>query len=294
MILLVRLNVVFVIAFALAGWVAHEICASLQQADARREVLMTAGLMLDSALASRAYTADEIDPLLVGHMQDGFPPQSIPFYAATQTFAALRKLHPDFTYKEATLNPTNPRDRATDWEADIIDQFRNHATSDQLAGERATPMGRSLYLARPIRARPECLACHGMPAAAPAALVARYGHDNGFGWQPNEVIGAQIVSVPFADAAASAHRLFSGVTTVILVLLAVLLAVINATVYSLVIRPLRQVARHADEVSLGRATGVTFASGRGDEIGALGEAFERMRKSLDKAMKMLGGAGRGA
>ena len=292
--LLIRLNVVFIIAFALAGWVAYEVCASLQQADARREVLATAGLMLDSALASRAYTADEIDPLLEAHMQDGFPPQSIPFYAATQTFAALRKLHPDFTYKEATLNPTNPRDRATDWEADIIDQFRNHPTSEQLSGERATPMGRSLYLARPIRARPECLACHGLPAAAPAAMIARYGHDNGFGWQPNEVIGAQIVAVPFRDAVEGARHLFSGVADVIVAVLVALLAIVNVTVYLTVIRPLRQMTRYADEVSVGRATGLTFSSGRGDEIAALGKAFERMRKSLDKAMKMIGGPSRGA
>ena len=292
--LLIRLNVVFVITFAVAGWVAREVCASLQQADARREVLATAGLMLDSALASRAYTADEIDPLLVAHMQDGFPPQSIPFYAATQTFASLRKLHPDFTYKEATLNPTNPRDRATDWEADIIDQFRNHPTSKQIQGERATPMGRSLYLARPIRAQPECLGCHGLPAAAPATLLTRYGHDNGFGWQANEVIGAQIVSVPFADAVEGARRLFSGVTAVIVAVLVVLLAIVNATLYWGVVRPLSQMTRHADEVSLGGASGVAFAGGRDDEIGTLGEAFERMRKSLDKAMKMIGGPGRGA
>lgn len=292
--LLIRLNVVFVIAFAVVGWIAHEVCGSLQQADARREVLATAGLMLDSALASRAYTADEIDPLLVGHMQDGFPPQSIPFYAATQTFAALRKLHPDFTYKEATLNPTNPRDRATDWEADIIDRFRNQPSSQQLAGDRATPMGQSLYLARPIRARPECLACHGLPSTAPAALVARYGHDNGFGWQPNEVIGAQIVSVPFTAAAEGARRLFSGITAVIVSVLVVLLAIINVTVYWAVIRPLRQMTRLADEVSLGRASGATFASRHNDEIAALGEAFERMRKSLDKAMKLIGGSTRGS
>ena len=291
--LLGRLNVVFVLAFVVVGWIAYAVCASFQQADARREVLRTAGLMIDSALASRAYTADEIDPLLVGHMQDGFPPQSIPFYAATQTFAALRKLHPDFTYKEATLNPTNPRDRATDWEADIIEQFRNHPGSQQISGERATPMGRDLWLARPIRARPECLACHGLASAAPAALVARYGHDNGFGWQPDEVIGAQIVSVPFAAAAGGAHRLFSGVTAVIVAVLVVVLAVVNLTVYWMVIRPLRQMTRHADEVSLGQASGVAFASGRSDELAALGEAFERMRKSLDKAMKMIGGAGRG-
>lgn len=292
--LLLRLNVVFVIAFTLAGWLAHEVFASLQQSDARREVLATAGLMLDSALASRAYTADEIDPLLVGHMQDGFPPQSIPFYAATQTFAALRKLHPDFTYKEATLNPTNPRDRATDWEADIIDQFRNHPGSQQIQGERATPVGRSLYLARPIRAQTECLSCHGLPSAAPAALLARYGHDNGFGWQANEIIGAQIVSVPFTDAVEGARHLFSSVTTVIVAVLAGLLALVNVTVYWAVVRPLRGMARQADEVSLGQAGGTTFATGRGDEIGALGEAFERMRKSLDKAMKMIGGPRRGA
>ena len=292
--LLVRLNVVLVIAFSLAGWIAHAVCDSLQRSEARREVLGTAGLMLDSALASRAYTADEIDPLLVGHMQDGFPPQSIPFYAATQTFASLRKLHPDFTYKEATLNPTNPRDRATDWEADIIEQFRNHQDAQQIQGDRATPIGLSLYLARPIRAQPECLTCHGLATAAPAALIARYGKDNGFGWQPSEVIGAQIVSVPFADAAANAQRLFSGVTVLIIVVLIALLIVVNATVYWTVVHPLRRMARHANEVSLGQAGGVTFASRRGDEIGALAEAFERMRKSLEKAIKMIGGSGRGA
>jgi HAMP domain-containing protein len=292
--LLVRVNVVLVIAFALAGWAAHEVFGSLQQANARRETLATAGLMLDSALASRAYTAHEIDPLLEARMQEEFLPQSIPFYAATQTFASLRKLHPQFAYAEATLNPTNPRDRATDWEADVINQFRNHPSSVQIQGERTTPMGASLFLARPIRAQPECLACHGLASAAPATLIARYGHDNGFGWQPNEVIGAQIVSVPVADALQGAHGIFADITTVIVVMLVVLLAVVDVTMYLTVVRPLRRMTRHADEVSLGQAAEESFSSRRGDEIGALGEAFERMRKSLNKALNMLGGSSRGA
>jgi HAMP domain-containing protein len=292
--LLVRLNVVLVIAFALAGWAAHEVCASLQQVDARRETLATAGLMLDSALASRAYTAHEIDPLLAAQMQERFLPQSIPFYAATQTFTALRKLHPAFTYAEATLNPTNPRDRATDWEADVINQFRDHPRSRQVQGERATPMGHSLFLARPIRAQPECLGCHGLAAAAPATLIARYGRDNGFGWQANDVIGAQIVSVPLADALEGARGVFARVTAAIVLMLVLLLAVSNGAVYWLLVRPLRRMARHADQVSLGQAGDVSFAGGRGDEIGALAEAFERMRKSLEKAKQMLGGSTRGA
>ena len=291
--LLLRLNVVLVIAFAVVGFIAYQACASLQQVDARREVLATAGLMLDSALASRAYTADEIDPLLQAHMQTSFPPQAIPFYAATQTFDDLRKLHPDFTYKESTLNPTNPRDRATDWEADIIQQFRNHPGTAQVEGERATPMGRSLYLARPIQARPQCLECHGLATAAPATLIARYGHDNGFGWQANEVIGAQIVSVPVADAATGGRQIFSGLTTLVVAVLVALLVIVNAAVYWQVLRPLNRMTRHANAVSLGQGSGVTFTGGS-DEIGALGEAFERMRKSLDKAMKLIGGSSHGA
>ena len=74
----------------------------------------------------------------------------MPFYAATQNFK-LRERHPEYTYKEATLNPTNPRDRAADWEGDIIQRFRNDAHAQEVVGERDTPLGKSLYVARPIR-----------------------------------------------------------------------------------------------------------------------------------------------
>ena len=68
---------------------------------------------------------------------------------------------------EATLNPTNLRDRATDWEGDMMQQFRNDPQTREIIGERDTPMGRSLYLARPITAEAKCLVCHSVPAAAP-------------------------------------------------------------------------------------------------------------------------------
>ena len=107
--------------------------------------------MIDSALGMRDYTEGEILPLLHAQMQSEFLPQSVPFYAATQNFLRLHQTHPQYSYKEATLNPTNPRDRATDWEADIIQRFRSDATTHEFVGERDTPIGRSLYLARPIR-----------------------------------------------------------------------------------------------------------------------------------------------
>jgi hypothetical protein len=96
--------------------IAGYACRSILEANAQREVFAEAGLMMDSALAVRDYTANEILPLLSERIQTEFPPQSVPFYAATQNFLRLREHHPEYTYKEAALNPTNPRDRAADWE----------------------------------------------------------------------------------------------------------------------------------------------------------------------------------
>jgi protein-histidine pros-kinase len=91
----------------------------------------------------------------------------------------------------------NPRDRAAEWEADLVSALRNQPELKELSGERATPTGRSLFLTRPLAIRdPACLACHSVPSAAPVTLVKRYGDRNGFGWKLNEILGAQVVSVP--------------------------------------------------------------------------------------------------
>jgi protein-histidine pros-kinase len=129
-----------------------------------------------------------------------FHPQSVPAFAATEIFGYLREKFPDFFYKEATLNPTNPRNRSTDWETDVVNQFR--ATPESAAefiSTRETPGGTSLFLARPIKiSNVSCLQCHSTPDKAPPEMIKLYGTANGFGWKMDEVIGAQIVSVPMS------------------------------------------------------------------------------------------------
>ena len=129
-----------------------------------------------------------------------FPPQSVPAFAATEIFNYLREKFPDYFYKEATLNPTNPRDRATDWESDVVNHFRSGQAQTEFIGTRETPTtGKSLFLARPIKVdNVSCLACHSTPDKAPPAMIKLYGPDNGFNWKLNDIIGAQIVSVPMS------------------------------------------------------------------------------------------------
>jgi protein-histidine pros-kinase len=156
-----------------------------------------------------------------------------------------------------------------------------------VVGERDTPMGKSLYLARPIRNEEECSPCHSTPSLAPRSLIARYGGDNGFGWQNDETVGAQIVSVPFASATGNADRAFRAFMISLAAVFAAVFVVVNAVLYLLVVRPVRKFARVADRLSLGDMTAEDFPQRGAEEIASLTRSFNRMRKSLDKALRLL-------
>ena len=277
------LAVVFGAGMAVSAWVSHE----LLQRNAKDEVLRNAGLMMEAALAVRGYTVKQVKPHLESQLAETFLPQTVPAYAATETFNALRVKYPDFTYKEATLNPTNPRDRAVEWETDVVNVFRNSSEEKELMGERDTPGGRMLYMARPIQIKdPACLACHSVPAAAPASMIKLYGEGNGFGWKHMEVIGAQVVSVPMSlpiKNANKAFQLFMGSLGGIFI---VTFVVLNIMLSLMIIRPIARMSASADKISQGDFNVPEFGKGS-DEISVLGTSFNRMRRSLQKALKLI-------
>ncbi len=276
----------FALGLAIAGFVSYKVL----QANAREEILQNARLLMESALSTRTYTNTQVKPLLETQLKYAFLPQSVPAYAATEQFNELRKKHAEYAYKEATLNPSNPRNRASDWEADVVNIFRQSPDTPEVIGERDTPRGRSLYLARPIQVKsPACLDCHSTVDAAPKTMLDLYGTANGFGWKLNEVIGAQVVSVPMEVPIARANQTFR---TFMLSLALVFLAtfvLLNVMLHTMVIRRVTRLAAIADQVSLGNLEAGDFHTKSKDEIGTLTEALGRMRTSLVQALKMLEG-----
>lgn len=286
--LLIKLNLVLLTVFAIALAATAHISWTLLEKNARTEIVDTARLLMDAALATRSYTSKQINPLLDTQMKYTFLPQSVPAYSATEVFADLRTKHTEYAYKEATLNPTNPRDRATDWEADVVNQFRNGQAKDELIGERETPAGKSLYLARPIQITdPACLACHNTVAEAPKTMVELYGPANGFGWKVNEIIGAQIVSVPSTLPIQRASHTFKVFMMLLTLVLVVTFILINVMLHTIVIQRVKALAKSADGVSLGQVETAEFKDKSKDEIGTLTQALSRMNKSLVQAIKML-------
>lgn len=284
-----KFNVVLIAVFALGLALSAYVSNRILEANAQDEVVRNAELMMGAALAVRDYTSKQVKPQLELQLMRAFLPQSVPAYAATEMFNTLRDKYPEYSYKEATLNPTNPRDRAVEWEADIVNQFRNDTERTEMRGTRDTPTGKALYYARPLKvSSPSCVSpCHDTPETAPKTMVAKYGPANGFGWKLNEIVGAQIISVPMRVPLDKANRAFQTFMTSLVGVFLLAFIVLNVVLSVLVIRPIVRMSKAADEVSTGNFDLPEFNVGSHDEIGVLATSFNRLRRSLEKAMKLL-------
>ncbi|HEX7760464.1 MAG TPA: DUF3365 domain-containing protein [Caulobacteraceae bacterium] len=283
-----KFNLAMLAAFAVGLGLAAAFAYKISLDGARREVLQQAALMASVGDGASAYTEQEVAPLLSKTSGVQFAPQTIPFLAVQDQFRRLQKTWPDYSYKDAALNPTNPADHAAEWEAQIIGRMRADPSVLQLVSQRDTSDGPVLSVSKPIRVNdPNCLQCHSTPDRAPQTMVALYGANGGFGWKMGEVVGAQIVSVPMRVPLEQARHSFlyflAGLTFVFLVTIVAL----NVLLSLVIVRPASEIATMANAVSLGR-TDVPECPVRGkDEIASLAESFNRMRRSLANAMKLL-------
>lgn len=277
------LLVVFLAGLGVSGYISYD----LLHKTARQDVLSNAGVMMEAALSMRAYTVGQVRDKLA-QKEDEFLPQSVPAFAATEIMNQLRKKYPGYAYKEAALNPTNPRDRAVEWEADIVNEFRGNPARSEISGIRSTPTGTSLYLARPFQIKdPACLTCHNTAEVAPASMVKLYGPNNGFGWKLNEVIGAQIVSVPMSIPIDNANRAFYTFIGSLAGVFVVLFIILNLMLSVLIVRPITQMSDAADKISTGDLDIAELADSGRDEVALLAKSFNRMRRSLEKAISLI-------
>jgi hypothetical protein len=246
-----------------------------------------AGLMLVTAVAVRSYTTDFIVPVLEKLPADKFYKMTVPSFAAHSVYHAVQSTYPGYTYREPALNPTNPDDRPTSFEVEMINRFRSNRDLGELRGVRDGEDGSVFYLARPIRTQPECLLCHGAPDRAPAALVAQYGPINGFGWKLNETIGIQTLTVPVEQELRGAAELAVLIAGGLLVVFFVIYWALTLALDAAVVRPLIALARAADEASRSSDQRIVLPRSGAAEIRTLGRAIERLRVSVLKAISQI-------
>ena len=154
----------FVVGLLIAGGGAYKVLTDEAVDGSGRD----ARIIMEQASAIRAYTLAEIYPLLDAQLKVQFLPHTVSAYAAQTNFKLVQKKLPEYSYREPALNPTNVNDRAVEWEADIINDFREHSDKTETMTIRDTPVGKFLTLARPLKVgSAACLRCHSTPEAAP-------------------------------------------------------------------------------------------------------------------------------
>jgi methyl-accepting chemotaxis protein len=290
------MNLAVKVHLVLAGTLAAglTVCAGLAHhflnVEANARTVDNSRLVMEAADAVHSYTGKRIKPLLEAQLKYEFQPESKPNFSAIQLLGALQKGELNVSYKEVALNPTNPRDRASEWESAVITRLRKDDKLGEIVGESDTPAGRVHYLARPITVRDAaCLQCHGAADAAPQTVLDKYGKVNGFGWQMNETIGAQIVAMPSAERSEQVLAAWRKVVLALGAVFAVVFVALSVLLTIFVIRPVSRLAAAAEKVSLDDDMNAPLEARGNDEVAVLTRAFERVRTSLSRAMAMIDG-----
>ncbi|MFP4044021.1 MAG: DUF3365 domain-containing protein [Rhodosalinus sp.] len=278
------LLVACLIGMGAATFLSYRVATNSALEEIRREV----DLLRSYSLAVRHYTVSGVSPLIEDEGEILFLPHTVPSFAAQTVFDRFREEFPDYYYKEAALNPTNPDDQAEPWEAELIHELRDN--DDQESATRVIEQdGQRLYaMAFPITIQDEsCLTCHSTPEVAPAAMLDLYGPENGFGWQLGETIGAQVLKVPMEVADKRAVETVVIMIVALAVAFLIVLLITNLLLSRIVIGPVVRMSGIAEKVSLGDFTTEEYVKPGRDEISSLSVSFNRMRRSLEKAMQML-------
>ncbi|PZP28720.1 MAG: hypothetical protein DI603_18755 [Roseateles depolymerans] len=281
--------------FCFGVTVAGTISYRLEVRQAHEEIKQKADLLLETAMSLRTFTAEELTPVLNRLNPSDFHAAQVPSFVAQTTLKRLRTKFPDYRYRESALDPTNLDDRASDWEVGLLRSFRADPERKELSGETGEGQARHFYVARPIRMQsPACLQCHSTPAAAPAAMLAKYGSGHGFGWQLGDVVAMQLVEVPTAPARA---RAWNSVLVTVGSLSCVF--VLSAAVFLLLLRrhvthPLEALTRSAHLESLHSEPQGGDVANVGGQFGELQAAILRLKFSLDRALRLFEGKPRDA
>ncbi len=283
-----KFNIVLLISCLIGMSLASLLSLTVARENALEEIRSEIALIRGNALAVRSYTSTGILPLLSDTTDILFQPHTVPSFAAQTVFGNFQERFPAYYYKEAALNPTNPDDAAAPWEAALIEQLRADPSLESIALEVDGPEGRLYTVAYPLKiTSAACLTCHSTPDAAPAAMIDLYGDQHGFGWQLGEIIGAQIIQAPMSLAEERAQTMVLTLIAGLAVAFLIVLVVTNILLSRIVLRPVAAMSSIAERVSMGDFSVPEYEKPGRDEISSLSRSFNRMRRSLDSAMKLL-------
>ncbi|MFM8003838.1 MAG: DUF3365 domain-containing protein, partial [Dolichospermum sp.] len=239
--------------------------------NAENEINTQANLLISTVDAIRKYNADRVTPLLEKQSEEKMLIEALPSVAAAKVFDIFTNVYKDrygeYSYRNAMINPTNIKDKATENEIKIIEKLnqqykpgaKNIAEGYLTMNEKNN---RYFYTARPI------IIQKGV-----------YTDNNGFGWELDKVIGTKIIYVPADKIDKINKQNFLIILGIFMAIFAISISLVNLWLKQHIVRPLNQITQVAEAVSLGDMD-ANFENEYKDEIGRLADAFRRVKTTL--------------
>ncbi|MBL8487091.1 MAG: DUF3365 domain-containing protein [Rhodocyclaceae bacterium] len=230
----------------------------------------------------------------VYHQQ--FLDSGLPLDARTLGFLpahALSRISEDFprwsrsgtSFNNVSDRPRNPANQADRFELEAMAWFRaNPQAADRLL-EIRDDAGRGFYhFTTPIWIEEYCLRCHGEKAAAPASIA--HAYDAAYGYRVGDLRGVLSVKIPTDPIRGQVYSNWMRRFGLRLAGYAFLLVALGIFMNRWVIARLARLEEAAGRLA-GGDYGARSADARGDEIGALAAAFNRMGEEIGRRSRAL-------
>ena len=256
--------------------------------NALEEAKSKGNLVFDYLDSSRLYFKNHQRPKAFEIMPRGqFIPELISGFTLTRGVAdEFHKKNPDYTFKQATIDPLHLDNKADKGDLEIIDTFKKDQSKTFDEGVVSRNGQPYYFFAKPIKIdSPKCLRCHGDPANAPPEQIEAYGSEHGYNWKVGDIASAYIVYVPLQKAIDQAKR--SAMKLVLIgaggILVMMLVLWMFFSMY--VIKPVTMLEKRATEISLGKNLSEAIVTPSNDEIGSLARSVDRLRISVEKMLQ---------
>lgn len=149
-----KFNIFLICIFILSISLSGTALSAVLQYRAKEELTSKAMVLFATMNSVRNYTQNQINPRLAPKLEteSAFIPQAIPTFSVREVFESVRsdEEYKNFFYKDAALNPTNLRDKADEFETQLVNEFRAHPQTKQRFDFRNLPEGKVFYIARPF------------------------------------------------------------------------------------------------------------------------------------------------
>ena len=245
-------------------------------------------LIFNYILANRAFYKKHQRPLIMELIEkDRFYPELMSGFVLTRgTFDIFKKNLVGYDFKQATVDPLYPPNKANAKEMELINMFRANPALKDYEGTMERNGETFFVLAKPIKVEKKgCLRCHGDVNDAPKDQVEIYGTENGYNWKVGDTVASYVVYVSVQEALVAAKK-----SAIVLYLIGsgcLLVALIGLWIFMarFVVNPIVGLSIKAEEISLGRNLEESVGIKQDDEIGALANAIERLRMSMVRILK---------